>query len=233
MTQQETFSLLSRLNAKNMPAEEDTKPTVRLPFGMNADLQLRSRSHSHGGGGSDKQHDPPAPQPPVPHEPVPDADDVDVMDDITEGFGGTEPPNAGGPNTNENEADILAAAPSGTRLGIVGRAVAASDKALCIACQRNGMPDHVARIATGTQKFFFRQFRGKVERSVHHACILSGAAACLFTSAEHSQQSAQQLHRWADEETSDVTALALHDAADRLEEALLQRRGQPAASSGA
>ena len=65
--------------------------------------------------------------------------------------------------------------PSGSKLGICGYDIAATSRSSCVLCLDCGLSEKDSKIMSGTGRFLFRPKRNVPDRSVHVACVRSGA----------------------------------------------------------
>lgn len=77
--------------------------------------------------------------------------------------------------------------PAGECLGIVGYEVAPTGRSKCFCCVSMQKPAAECMVPKGSLKFLFRQKRGKLELSLHPACVLNGSML-LHCTGSHLQQ---------------------------------------------
>ena len=77
----------------------------------------------------------------------------------------------------------------GHRIGIVGYDYSSTSRSRCWVCATAGVGQAGTSIRAGELKFVFRLRAGQLEKSVHSACVVSGAVLRLCTKDHHVPQS--------------------------------------------
>lgn len=86
--------------------------------------------------------------------------------------------------------------PSTARMGLCGYDIAPSSRATCVLCLDVGLSANAAKIQQGSVRFFFRPKRNVPDRSLHAACVHSGAILSYSKgSPTHWQDSADWLQQ--------------------------------------
>ena len=131
----------------------------------------------------------------------------------------------------EKEAESVApASVPGRRLGICGYDEAAvTARTKCLVCLDKGFPQSVATFTAKTPRFFYRWKGNKPDRSVHLACVLSGAILDIPSGSKtHWEDSVSWLTNAAMSGSDEARTVRLLEAADVFR----VRLSEPSSSSG-
>ena len=172
---------------------------IKLPFGMSDDIEpdkdqcgANAITEKLGFGVAKKA---PSPLAPIPTVPPP-----------------IEPPPLPPPELPPPEALLgLGHIPSGERVGITGIMCARFTVGRCFVCVENRMPPAVCEIGKGEMKFQFRKSKGRMEQSLHVACVKNRNILAKMT-AEHLEKSRQFVNRADISMWEDVDQVHLDEA---------------------